>query len=206
MKSWDLLIFAGVMSVGTANMELYTFFKETDSKHSQQAQLNDAQLPTAAASLLQLPVGFQLQLVPTQLKSALGSSRGVLLPQQGFLPGSSLRVSDLTAAGVPNHTGHKLWARSKPETAAANGTVTEKPTTGHPVARSAVRYDPKRSGQETLNVSNDFTSPTAHSLVHIPLTKSPQPSNDLQATVNSQDQQNVLAPQTSHLSKSFLNK
>lgn len=243
MESWGLLIFASVLSVGKANVELYSFYKETDSKQELKhpAQTYGAQAPLSSPSLLQVPLGFQLQIIPPQSATSLGSPRSVLLPQHGLLPGSGLRNNNLKRSGG-NHTAHKISVRSDPEVenatdstdaseaapAVASDTADAAPDasadaapdastdapadpTESPVARSASRYNPKRSSDLTLARSAPSnSSETQHSHVNLPPAARSQiivlpvnslPSHELQAPV--QNQHIVVSPQASQLRKSF---
>lgn len=194
MKSWGLLIFAGALSVGTANVELYSFYKETDTKHSDQA--NDA-------SLLQVPVGLQLQLVPSQMRSQ-DASGTVLLARQSYLPGSYLRASDLTAAVIANDTGHHILVRSDPVAKAANETTTkipELPKLGTLMINSGVLRPPVPSN-DTKAVNS--TAPIARTQFLLPIQiNSPLPQQLLKSiNSNNGNPHHSQLPQTeSQLSK-----
>lgn len=217
MKSWGVLIFAGVLSVGTANVELYSFFKETDSKHS--AQTNTVQMPPASDSLFQVPLGFQLQLVPSQSKSSLGPSSAILLPQQGYLPGTNLRASNLLPTRVTNHTTHKPMVRSEPDDTgnkplskpeeATDPLATETPSVRSvarlasiPVVAHALPSN-KSATQQPGPAQVNSSPPAVRSQIQTYLPNSLQSPNDLQGTLNLQE--HALFLQTKSQLRKFLN-
>ncbi|XP_026330098.1 uncharacterized protein LOC113237731 [Hyposmocoma kahamanoa] len=201
MKSWSLLVFAGLLSVGKANVELYSFFKETDSKHS--VQKSDVHSPSVAASLLQVPVGFQLHLVPSSLKSSLGSPNTISLPQQSFIP--SLRVSDVEAA--PNKTATTRTDETTKQPS-SDVTTSEAPATADLAVRSVVRVGPDLlvaqvvpSNDTEIQHTGHVLLPATRSQILLQVAKSPQPPNNFQDPLNVQQSHNLH--QSHNLQQSF---
>lgn len=181
MESWGLLIFAGILCVVTANVELYSFFKETDSKQDSRhpVQINSAQasVPSAAASLLQVPVGFQLQLVPQQTPSAFGSPRTVPLPHQRYMPGSGLRNSDSDAEPTEASTD------THPDVRSDDSEVTTSPTDPVPEAPAGRSSNRNNNAKRALSDRTLVARNSNHTERQLPPVHHKQPTGRSQVSL-----------------------